>query len=381
LRLPLAHIFYGTLDTTVHLELVNLFYAGKNVYIDGNYAYPPLWLGILTILYPLSSVLQIPFTAIMKYPAILADGVIAVLLYASFAKGGSLKKRVMSALLYALSPIAILVSGYHGQIDSVWIASALLSWFILRYQRYTIRTVFLAALILSFGIALKVFPIVLLPVLLFMCKTWKEKMLYALVAVAPFALSMLVPFITAYGKVVNNFVNYGIELNFWGISYLSHVLFTAFPDNKIFYYFYRVLRSAQLNRIFLYSALLLAYAFFIRYASKLETREMMFLTILVMLITLPFISIQWWIWLVPFALLTGRDYIFFSLYSICLGYVLLVRYYLYLANIPTQYQFLVPVTHPWGIHLDLVNLYIALGVWSMLILWLLVYIWRTLVRK
>ncbi len=364
-RAWLATHFYGTMDTSVHIQLVFSYLSGHNPYSDANYAYPPLWLAMLVGLQYISWFTQASFVFLSKLPSILSDVGITLLIFSFFSRPKKQSSAFLWALLYALNPVAVLVSGFHGQIDSIWIFCSLVAWTLFEKNKKLS-----SAWALSAGIALKVFPVIFLPLFLKRLPTWKEKILFTFIALMPLSVSMIVPFMLSYREVMNNFVNYGIELNFWGTSFISAYLYQLYPTLLPVRAVFKILHSAQIDRIFLYGSLLLAYGWVFLRSRKTLIQEMLII-MLVFLIMLPFISIQWWIWFVPFAILGGLSLKKIMTYSIVMGYVLAVRYYLYQANIPEYFR-PISVIHDtfWGMKLDAINLYLALGIWVLLIWWL-----------
>ena len=90
---------------------------------------------------------------------------------------------------YALHPVAILVVGFHGQFDSVALLALVCA---LRWLDRGLRD--RSALALAAGIALKSFPVLVLPfALLFVPGGGRARFRYALLATVPVAL-LLLPF-------------------------------------------------------------------------------------------------------------------------------------------------------------------------------------------
>ena len=373
-RIFMAVNFFGTTDTINANDMANVFFQGENVYATGNYPYPPLWLIILAFSKLVSLQTAIPNYILFRIPAILADVVITNLLFLSARKlNKSIFFSMAMASLYALNPAPILISGYHGQVDSVWILSAVLCWYIFEYYPKTFKNIIISASILCIGIVWKVFPILFIPLFLMKLKEIKKQLVFTVFAVVPLIISIGIPFLIYYQSFVASFVNYSIEHNFWGISAVVAFLNRLFPQNPLVFSLYTLMTTMQLERIPLYITLMLIYLFLLINRKHLFIPQGMLLIVSGILLMTPFISIQWWLWLIPFSLFSLSDKKTFLIYSAIVTVLLLSRYYLYLRNIADEYQFIKAREVIKGIKIDLVNKTIAFGLW--------LFIWNWFIRQ
>ena len=118
---------------------------------------------------------------------------------------------------------------------------------------------------------------------------------------------------------------------------------------------------------------MLIYLFLLINRKHLFIPQGMLLIVSGILLMTPFISIQWWLWLIPFSLFSLSDKKTFLIYSAIVTVLLLSRYYLYLRNIADEYQFIKAREVIKGIKIDLVNKTIAFGLW--------LFIWNWLIRQ
>jgi hypothetical protein len=158
------------------------------------YPYPAAWIWIEVAAEWLARHAGLPFALAVKIPVVFADAALAGLL------AGWVRDRRAAGLegaaawagwAYALHPVAVLVSGFHGQFD----AAALLALL------YALRTLERghsdrSALALAAGIALKSFPVLVLPFLLLFLPDARARVRYVLLAVVP-VLLLLAPFALA----------------------------------------------------------------------------------------------------------------------------------------------------------------------------------------
>jgi hypothetical protein len=151
------------------------------------YPYPALWVWFEVAAEWLARHAGVSFALAVKAPVVMADAVLAGVLVSWGRERGALTPR--SAWAYALHPVAILVVGFHGQFDSV----ALLA-LVCALRGLDRGHLDRSALALAAGIALKSFPVLVLPfALLFVPGGGRARVRYALLATAPVAL-LLLPF-------------------------------------------------------------------------------------------------------------------------------------------------------------------------------------------
>lgn len=149
------------------------------------YPYPPVWVGFEAGAEWVARRTALPFPVLVKLPVLAADLALVVLLARwGAARGGSARH---AGWLYALHPVAVLVGAVHGQFEALALLAVAGALVLLQARRRTASALALAA-----GVALKSFPILLLPVLLLLVPRG-ERLRYAALATAPVAL-LLLPF-------------------------------------------------------------------------------------------------------------------------------------------------------------------------------------------
>lgn len=343
-RLVLCFFFFGTPDTLNAMQSIDVFKHGQNVYAASNYTYPPLWLAILLGLDFLSANFHIPFYIVIRFPAIIFDVFLALLIFAVFKKyKKNDKDSFIGALFFSLNPISILISGYHGQIDNIWIFLSLVSWYIFEYFSKTVKNIIICAILLSFGVLLKVFPVLFVPLFVLKLKGKIKKTIFTVIAVLPTALIMLWLLVKDFSNVSRAFVNYAIEHDFWGISAIISFIHYHLLKGQPFDSIYRLMITPQWERLGLYAVLIVVYTLLYKQRKTFKISRAMFLLMLAVLVFTPFISVQWWVWLIPLGIVAQVSWRKIVLYTIIITMVLLTRYYLFLLNIPVQLR-------PWEVH-------------------------------
>jgi Glycosyltransferase family 87 len=149
------------------------------------YPYPPVWVAVETGAEWLSRRWGFRFAVLVKLPVLLADlGLVALLARMGAGRGLGM----LPAWLYALHPVSILVTGFHGQFDAAALLCVLLAVHWLEAGR-TLRS----ALALALGIALKSFPVLLLPFFLLAVTGTRARLRFLALATLPVA-ALLAPF-------------------------------------------------------------------------------------------------------------------------------------------------------------------------------------------
>jgi hypothetical protein len=153
------------------------------------YPYPAAWVWVEVAAEWLARHTGVSFALAVKAPVLIADAVLAGVLVSWGRERGALGPRW--AWAYALHPVAILVASFHGQFDSVALLALVCALRELERGRRD-----RSALALAAGIALKSFPVLVLPFALLFVPGGRARLRYALLVIAPVAL-LLLPFAVA----------------------------------------------------------------------------------------------------------------------------------------------------------------------------------------
>jgi hypothetical protein len=238
-----AILAYGTSDVMTWELLGRMLLRGENFYATELHNWPVLWIYVCAVAVVVHDATGLPFFTLVKLAPIAADACIAGLLYStSLRQGWSARGALLTGLIYALNPVSILITGYHGQFDSLMLAPTVLAWTIwngramasqpnrlpaLKHAdappaRPTFRRVDLvtSALALGVGIWFKPVPLLLLPVLLPRMPAWRQRIAFTLLAMAPATLGTLPYFLKWPTDVAANFLGYSSWFGQWGYPVL-----------------------------------------------------------------------------------------------------------------------------------------------------------------
>ncbi|HEV8637847.1 MAG TPA: glycosyltransferase 87 family protein, partial [Chloroflexota bacterium] len=121
----------------------------------------PGWLGIELAVWELSRALKTPFWWLIRLTIVAADVLTCFAVWWAARRAGGPSRGRWAAALYALSPIAILISGHHGQFDALpTLFSVLAAGLLLGAAPRP----WAAGLLLGLAVALKPSPALLVPV-------------------------------------------------------------------------------------------------------------------------------------------------------------------------------------------------------------------------
>jgi Gpi18-like mannosyltransferase len=150
---------------------------------------------------------------VLKLPAIAADALVVALLAWVWLERGDGSHARLAALAMALNPVAIIISGYHCNTDSVYAGLSLLSAYFVTHGRRFL----LAGLALGAAINVKLIPLLLIPALLSMCRNWREAR--QLVGGLAIAAIPFLPLLAAPEAIYKNMVAYVPSVGRWGVGY------------------------------------------------------------------------------------------------------------------------------------------------------------------
>lgn len=157
--------------------------------------YPPLFLAWIQAAAGLDNLTGLPFHGLIQVPAILADAAIALLVYAFLRRRGAGERLcLLATALVALGPPFAVISGFHGQIDSVAILPALVALIV--WELAPRRRALAAGLLIGIGAAIKTVPGVMVLALLPSSRDRREALTVIAAAVAVPAI-LLAPFLLA----------------------------------------------------------------------------------------------------------------------------------------------------------------------------------------
>ena len=334
-----------------------LVLRGEDVYASpdavNRHPYLPFQMYWMAFAHWAASAMHLPFVKVVRLAPILADVGIALLLFLYLQRGGPPKKALHGGLLYALNPVPVLVSAYHGQFDAIPALFLLLA--VMALEKWPL----LAGGWLGLGILSKSWPVLVLPSLCVAAKKWEGRLRFlvgvAFVPMVGMGIYLLL-FRAQLWAVLGRALGYNHGVGIWGYTYffqLFSVLEPGWAEPFAWLVHYgRYITLGALGLVWLLKA-------------RKESPRASVLTILVAFFAVTHaLAIQYVMWVVPFAIL-NRDDKWLNRYTLgALIYMLLTYMTLILSTSITRWL-------PWAE----ANTYIirpsTLPAWLLTVAWLI----------
>lgn len=332
---------------------------GLNPYLVYDYyVYPPPAIYLVRFCLFLTSFIPIPFHMILKFWPNLADFLSAILIYKYLIKT---KVRPTQAslwtALFILNPISTITSASHGQLDPIFTLLVLLAVILINSQ-------YLSSLLLGLAITIKPAPVLLIPLFAAFGKNRLQKRAKnLLLMIAPLAIT-LTPFLLQDPlKAINRIAKHsgifdmGLSAVLRGIWFQINAGLDMPGVNDL-------LSVSKFMLLAVYLAAVLIFA-----GSQNITKTIV-LTFLLFLSVNFGVSVQYLVWLIPFAILIKDKmvipYIFFGTLA-QLGFYLFLAQNILLGNLSTDAP------------LQVKNIYLYF--WGNLLFWVFCLYWLIKIFK
>jgi hypothetical protein len=299
---------YGIVASTL-LHGQDVYQTGELI---GRHPYLPLQMYAFAGAFFLSTHLHLPFALLVKLPTIAADAMIVLLMYDFSLKTRGPQVATIVGLLFAMNPVSVLVTAYHGQFDSVPLACALASWYwyALKNEENPVPSALIAGLFLGLGVLDKTWPVVIGPILLLRITGRRAKGTFCLGVAAPVLVGIMVyvawhPSSTAH--LLSTALGYGSLFGLWGysgivalIGLLSHrpsLGFLRLPWIDNF-----------LNVDLYYGKFLTVFSIMVSYfvARDKDALRAIIITVLAVFAVTSSFSTNYLVWILPFAILADE---------------------------------------------------------------------------
>ncbi len=273
----------------------NLVLQGKDVYASpeavNRHPYLPLQMYWMAFALWSAETFHLPFVKIVRMAPIGADVGIALMLFA-FLRQLDLSSAFYGGLSYALNPIPIFVSAYHGQFDSIPALCTLLALYWLD------KSPLAAGGWLGLGILSKSWPVLALPSLLAGTQGWRKR-LYLLGAAIAVPLAGVGAYTNIFHAspqtVIERALGYNWGVGVWGYTYPFHMLSVLKPDFAA--PFHWLIHNGRYLTL-----LALGAVWMIRARKEVPRAGILTIWVAFFAVTHAF-SIQYLMWVVPFAVL------------------------------------------------------------------------------
>jgi Dolichyl-phosphate-mannose-protein mannosyltransferase len=183
------------------------------------YNHPPL-IGYLLLVVNAATSHGVSFPLAIRIPAISADVVTPFLLFELLRRRRSLLEAFVAATSVALSPVLLVISGFHGNTDPVFIMLSLLSVYLLVDRRAPA----LAGISIAIALGVKIVPVVVVPTLLaFVVRAgWRFALRFILASGALLALTWAPVVLLAWQPFRDHVLGYaGGGDRSWGLAQVA----------------------------------------------------------------------------------------------------------------------------------------------------------------
>lgn len=253
---------------------------------------------------------SVTFAFLLRLPGILADFVV-VLTVLKLADAWRLSTRAL--MLFALSPVSLMVSGFHGNTDSVVTMLVVTA----AYMCVRNRPV-LCGILLAFSCGIKIVPLFLLPIFFFFWWVRRRALFFGLPLMTVLAATSIEALLSFPGLFAKNVLGYGSYWGHWGISYWLRL--TGWSEFAVCNF--RNLPLAETVVSTTLKLFVVIAVFFIAWRRRNMDGRALFASIgyawLVFFIFAPGIAPQYFVWLMPFILILSESaFLYVTLASSC----------------------------------------------------------------
>src|ERR1044071_5355786 len=245
--------------------------------------------------------LMFPF--LLRLPGIIADFCVVLLLLAVAREYPHLRPPRWALLLFAASPVSIMVSGFHGNTDSIMVLFLFLAAVMALRDQPLLCGVFLAL-----SCQVKIIPLLLLPIFFFF---WLKHRQLGWFLSSFFSSSLLFcaePLLRSPVSFVKNVLAYGSFWGIWGLTYCLRM--TGLNEfNKVSFF---KLTEAQNAIIMLLKVMIILGILLLAWRRRNLPPPALFASIgyawLIFFVLSPGVAAQYLVWLAPFILLLSPTF-------------------------------------------------------------------------
>ena len=238
LKIALALCTYGSTDALIYeADLTKIRREGAvALYRDGittpwcgragqrvcpPFIHPPFMVLALEGWGALADFSGLPLRFWLRVTCAIADVGSFVLLLSMCSRKRRDARTLVALALFAVSPIAILVSGFHGNTDPIMVFFMLLSICLIESR----RPAWLAGLALGMAVNIKMLPVLIAPAAMVTLPTARHRVEFGAGAVAAVLAGALPVLVLAPELIMTRVLGYGSQSGSWGLSLLAMVFF------------------------------------------------------------------------------------------------------------------------------------------------------------
>jgi hypothetical protein len=194
-------------DLSMYRQMALVVMRQQDIYdMPGLYHYTPLSLFIPSFCLQVSERTGLTFDIVIKLFPIAADLGIATLLFLLARQRWGVWKATLAGLAYALNPVSVLITGFHGQLMPLSVFFAFWAFY-LRHTDERYPAYVLSALSLGVAIALRGWPVLLVPFLI-RRQQWRHAGIYIVLAALPSVVTLAPYAAVSFAGIRREIFNY-----------------------------------------------------------------------------------------------------------------------------------------------------------------------------
>ncbi len=299
LKLLVSYTVYGSNDINrwiyygVKLHEVGTFKIYSLVEL---YNHPPLMSWVLKFVELIAVKSGWGFPYVFRLLPIFADYASAFVILGLLTKY-KVKNKILISIICCINPINFLISGFHGNVDTVFIFFVLLAIYFAENEN-----IIVSGLTYGLSICVKIAPLILAPIFIFYIKGKRKKVIFILSSLAVFLIVFLPYLINDYRSMIRNIFLYKGDQGVWGIWHILCLLsnnthLVIKNSAQVLYRFYDAYNGA----IFFITILILP--LLLMRNKKLNLAEGTFFTFCLFLVIAPGFGVQYLSWLSFFSVM------------------------------------------------------------------------------
>jgi hypothetical protein len=229
LKLTVSYFTFGTNDAFTFYAFARSLsdhglawtYQHGTIWLSSStiFNHPPLTAYFLRLIYhlnqtPFCQANGLTFPFLLRLPGIIADFVVVMTLLRLVRCNPRLPHLSWGLIVLALSPVSLMVSGFHGNTDPVMVMFLVLAGAMCVQNRP-----WLCGLFFGLSCQVKIIPLLFVPVFIFFWMNRRAVVAFAVPFVITSIALCLEPLIYFPGLYIRNVVSYGSFWGIWGITY------------------------------------------------------------------------------------------------------------------------------------------------------------------
>lgn len=331
-RVILAWIFgIEVADIDQFHTMANLIANSENIFdTSGLFHYTPIAMFLPYWCMKIAQLFGLPFHFVIKWPAILSDAGIALLIWHFFLSQERTKRNAFAAgLAYAFNPVSLLITCFHGSYNIVYILFVVIAYVLMSSENDN-RFYRLSALSMGVAIGFRGFAILFLPLFLRkMQLTWRKKIVFILLSGLPSIVTLIPAIIVNFQAVWRDTFSYSGVTDYGWIA-ISRAYWFIYSGNM---YLPGTMGNGFLSLskwmfLIIYTVFVICFYFFDHHLTLLDG---ILTTTLLFYVVYGGISSQYLAWIIPFAVLYGTKWM--QRYSIAASIALICFYLFYFPKI------------------------------------------------